>query len=51
MILSVKEMCLFSVERHHRILLEGVGISSTPCSAVLVIEVSVDLKPCFVIIE
>lgn len=42
---------IFSVERHHRILLENVGISSTPCYAVLAAEVSANLKPCFVITE
>lgn len=42
---------IFSVERHHRILMESVGISSTPCYAVLTAEVSANLKPCFVITE
>jgi len=42
---------IFSVERCNSILMEGVVISSTPCYAVLAIEVSANLKPCFVIIE
>jgi hypothetical protein len=51
MIVSLKEMWLFSVEKHHRILMESVCISSTPYYAVLAVEVSANLKPCFVIIE